>query len=134
MPADLIGRAERVFTELEASSDSSLLLHGDVHHANILLSDERGWVIIDPKGIVGDRGYEVGPFMLNRLPSGASASETLAIFTERLCVFTEELKIDGKRLARWAFCHAVLSALWDVEEDAEWQGTIRLAQLLERLG
>jgi streptomycin 6-kinase len=134
LPPEIISRSERALTELEASSRGSVLLHGDLHHANILFSDERGWVAIDPKGIVGDRGYEVGSFMLNQLPAGASAAEITTIFAERLSIFADELKIDGKRLARWAFCHAVLSALWSAEEDDEWQSTIRLAQLLERLG
>jgi streptomycin 6-kinase len=133
-PPELISRAERTFTELEASSEGSVLLHGDLHHANILFSDERGWVAIDPKGIVGDRGYEVGSFMLNQLPAGASAAEVATIFAERLSIFEDELKIERERLRRWAFCHAVLSALWSAEEGDEWQGTLRLAQLLERLG
>jgi streptomycin 6-kinase len=134
LPPEIISKAESALTELEASSRGSVLLHGDLHHANILFSDERGWVAIDPKGIVGDRGYEAGSFMLNQLPAGASAAEITTIFAERLSIFADELKIDGKRLARWAFCHAVLSALWSAEEDDEWQSTIRLAQLLERLG
>ncbi|HUQ33761.1 MAG TPA: aminoglycoside phosphotransferase family protein [Pyrinomonadaceae bacterium] len=134
LPPELISKAERTFTELEASSEGSVLLHGDLHHDNILFSDERGWVAIDPKGIVGDRGYEVGSFMLNQLPAGAAAVEVADIFSERLSIFAYELKMDGKRLARWAFCHAVLSALWSLEEGDEWQSTIRLAELLERLG
>lgn len=132
-PSELIMRAERAFTELDASTESSVVLHGDFHHANILFSAERGWLAIDPKGIIGDRGYEVGSFMLNQLPKGVSASATTAILAQRLSIFAEELQISRARLALWAFCHAILSALWDMEEAAPWQGTIRLARLLEDL-
>jgi streptomycin 6-kinase len=110
-----------------------VILHGDLHHDNILFSAERGWVAIDPKGIVGDRGYEVGSFMLNQLPKGASDSATTAILAQRLSIFSEELQISRERLALWAFCHAVLSALWEMEEGDECQDTIRLARLIEGL-
>ena len=133
-PSELIGKAEHSFAELNASSEGSVILHGDLHHENILLSEKRGWLAIDPKGIAGDPGYEVGCFLLNQLPVRASESATLEIFTQRLAVFSDELHISRERLARWAFCHAVLSALWDFEESAEWRGAIRLAGMLERLG
>jgi streptomycin 6-kinase len=109
-----------------------VILHGDLHHANILSSTRGGWVAIDPKGILGDPGYEVGSFMLNRLPPEASAAAMTEILSRRLSIFSEELHIGRERLAQWAFCHAVLSALWDFEESAEWERTIQLAQILQR--
>jgi streptomycin 6-kinase len=127
----IINRAERAFAQLAASSEKSVILHGDLHHGNILFSAERGWVAIDPKGITGERGYEVGPFMLNQLPLDASGSALMETFAQRLSIFAEELRIDRERLALWAFCHAVLSALWDLEEEAEWAATIKLAEMLE---
>ena len=75
-PPELIERAERTFIELNTSSDGKAILHGDLHHTNILFSARSGWVAIDPKGICGDAGYEVGSFMLNRLPAHASDSVT----------------------------------------------------------
>lgn len=71
--------------------------------------------------------------MLNQLPEGLARSALVEIFRRRLLTFSEELQIGRERLARWAFCHAVLSALWDFEESAEWNGTLHLAQTLEQL-
>ncbi len=133
-PSELVAKAEHTFAELDTSSEGNILLHGDLHHANILFSEKREWVAIDPKGIVGDPGYEIGPFMLNQLPLNSSESVMIEIFNGRLSIFSEELQISRERLARWAFCYAVLSALWDFEEDAEWSDTIRLALMLERFG
>jgi streptomycin 6-kinase len=132
-PPELVARAERAFSELNASAGRALILHGDLHHANILSAANGGWIAIDPKGLCGDPGYEVGPFMLNRLPDGASDSALLEVMRARLSVFACELGIERERLAGWAFCHAVLSALWAFEDSEEWQGTIRLARVLERL-
>lgn len=132
-PAKLIDKAERMFSALNASTDRSLILHGDLHHANILFSKDRGWLAIDPKGICGDPGYEVGSFMLNRLPADASESATMGVFAQRLSVFSDELGIDRQRLAQWSLCHAVLSSLWDLEESADWRPTVSLARMLEKL-
>ena len=132
-PAKLIDKAERTFAELNASTVRNVILHGDLHHANMLFSANRGWLAIDPKGICGDPGYEVGPFMLNQLPAGASESATMEILKQRLAIFSEELGGSQRRLAQWSFCHAVLSALWDFEESAEWRPTMKLALILEQL-
>ena len=132
-PAQLIDKTERTFAELNASTDSNVILHGDLHHENILLSAQRGWLAIDPKGICGDPGYDVGPFMLNQLPAAVSESATIEILEQRLSIFSAELDIAGKRLAQWSFCHAVLSGLWDWEESAEWRPTMSLALMLEQL-
>ena len=131
--AELIARAEQTFAELNASAERVVLLHGDLHHANILFSAARGWLAIDPKGIAGDPGYEVGSFMLNQLPADASESATMNVLAERLTLLSAELQISRIRLARWAFCHAVLSALWDFEEASDWTGTIRIAEMLARM-
>jgi streptomycin 6-kinase len=42
------------------------VLHGDLHHDNILLG-ERGWLVIDPKGILGDPGFDAANFFYNPL-------------------------------------------------------------------
>lgn len=131
--ARLIDEVERTFSTLQASAERSLILHGDLHHANILFSEERGWLAIDPKGICGDPGYEVGSFMLNRLPVEGSELAIVEVLKQRLSIFSEGLKIDESRLAQWSFCHAVLSALWDFEESADWRPTMKLAELLRRL-
>lgn len=132
-PSEVIGQAEHQFSKLNASSTGDVILHGDLHHENILSSASHGWLAIDPKGICGDPGYEVGSFMLNQLPAEASDAETMNILDQRLSIFSAELEIRRERLAGWAFCHAVLSALWNFEESTEWLSTIRLAEILQRL-
>ena len=132
-PPELVATAERTLSELNASAGRAVILHGDLHHANILSTAEGGWIAIDPKGICGDRGYEVGPFTLNRLPDGAPESALSEVMRGRLSIFSDELGIGRERLARWAFCHSVLSALWSFEDSDDWQPAIRLARILERL-
>jgi streptomycin 6-kinase len=84
--------------ELNSTSESSVILHGDLHHANIIISAGRGWLAIDPKGVCGDPGYEVGPFMMNQIPAGASDTEVKEILKQRISIFSDELQIKRERL------------------------------------
>ena len=34
-------------------------LHGDLHYANIIWSEQHGYVAIEPKGVIGEREYEI---------------------------------------------------------------------------
>jgi len=132
-PMDLVDQAWADFVELQASEPRRVILHGDLHHENILYSTEHGWLAIDPKGLCGDPGYEVATFMLNQLPLNASRSTLRQVLARRVSIFSDELKMERQRLAKWSFCHAALSAAWSFEEGAEHKGTIFIAQVLEGL-
>src|SRR5512139_1649995 len=60
----LVERVERSVKNFFVENHKPVLMHGDFHHYNIL-SSERGWLVIDPKGVIGPACYEVGPFLLN---------------------------------------------------------------------
>ena len=64
-PEELVSLAEDLSTQLLASTEGEVLLHGDLHQDNILFSHRLGWVAIDPKGLVGESCYEVGAFLRN---------------------------------------------------------------------
>src|SRR5207253_4768706 len=52
-PPELFQRADSLRAELLSATDNRVLLHGDLHHFNILRSDRSEWLAIDPKGLVG---------------------------------------------------------------------------------
>lgn len=127
-PPGVLEYAEALVPDLLASSPGDVLLHGDFHHHNIL-SSERGWLAIDPKGMVGDPGYEVGPFLLN--PEISTAVKSRAELDRRLDIFAGELQYDRRRLRDWAIAHAVVSACWSAEiVGGSWPTTIAAAQNL----
>ncbi|HEV2764866.1 MAG TPA: aminoglycoside phosphotransferase family protein, partial [Pyrinomonadaceae bacterium] len=132
-PEDLVARAERTFRELNSSRDQTVILHGDLHHTNVLSDERRGWLAIDPKGLCGDPGYEIGSFMLNRLPDARDDGALGDVLNRRLKIFSEELCMSRERLAGWAFCHAMLSALWGEEDSEDWTRAVRLARVLGAL-
>jgi streptomycin 6-kinase len=113
IPERLVVKAESLFANLLASSTAHLLLHGDLHHFNILSAQREPWLVIDPKGLVGDPGYEIGAFLRNPvLRTRESLSRTIA-------QLSEELGLDRRRLLDWAFAEGVLSASWHVEDGGQ---------------
>src|SRR5207302_8681520 len=67
-PAELFQRADALRADLLASTDQPVVVHGVLHHFNILRCDRGGWLAIDPKGLVGDRYFDVCQFLLNPEP------------------------------------------------------------------
>jgi streptomycin 6-kinase len=65
IPARLFEEAETLFRELNDSAAEPVLLHGDLHHENILAARREPWLAIDPKGVVGEAAYEVGALLRN---------------------------------------------------------------------
>jgi streptomycin 6-kinase len=107
---------EEMVPELFAENRPEVLLHGDFHHFNIL-SSERGWLIIDPKGVIGPAEYEVGPFLLNPWGEMLNEKEAIQRTRRRITILAEQLGFDRQRLLKWAICFSLLSAWWDTKED-----------------
>ena len=115
IPASLVERAIAVFTELAGSQGRRRLLHGDLHHHNILSDDRRGWFAIDPKGVVGESAYEIGAALRNPTSDPARFA-VRAIIERRIAIVRERLGFDPQRVLRWAFAQGVLSAVWRVAD------------------
>jgi streptomycin 6-kinase len=112
MPRDLIDAAEQAFREITGQRDDLVVLHGDLHHENILLDDQSGWTVIDPKGAVGPKCLEVGRFLHNRLPSEGWQD----VMRERIRIFSSELGYSGRTIAACGLVDRVLSRCWSLED------------------
>lgn len=131
IPAPLQARAHELFLEL-GPTDTPVLLHADLHHGNILSADTEPYRAIDPKGIVGAKGYDVGPYLLN--PMQATSEELSTLLPRRLTIFSETLKLSQRELAAWGFVHTVLSACWDADMPGDWDlRALTIARALEPL-
>jgi streptomycin 6-kinase len=119
-----IKKAQELATHLLTSQSKKVLLHGDLHHDNILLS-QRGYLAIDPKGIIGDHVYEICAFIRNPNPHKILKSKKLIL--HRLELFSEYLSIDKQRLHEWIYVKAVLEACWAMN-DGQTTSDIALAE------
>ena len=128
----LVAEARQVFEELSRSQTTPRLLHGDLHHYNVLFDRERGWLAIDPKGVVGEIEYEIGAALRNPVEKPDLFADTATV-EKRLNTFASKLEIDAERALRWALAQAVLAVLWKLEDGVEvtpQDGFIRLAEAI----
>lgn len=111
----LVERAGALYAELCSSQATTRLLHGDLQHYNVLWDEQRGWLAIDPKGVVGELEYEVGAAMRNPVerPDLFASRERVERRLDRL---VRALNLNHTRALSWTFAQAVLSAIWSVED------------------
>jgi streptomycin 6-kinase len=132
--ARLVERAESLFADLLASAAAPVLLHGDLHHWNILSAERAPWLALDPKGIAGEPAYEVGALLRNPAPEVFSWPAPERRLLRRSVILAEALGFDQQRLLAWSFAQAVLSAWWSYEDHgAGWEQMMAWAGILMRL-
>ena len=109
-----LAAAARIARTLLATSTPPQPLHGDLHHDNVLNSP-RGWLAIDPKGVLGDPDYE--PANAFRNPDCAG---DLILHPDRIARlanrFAHRLGHPRDRLLGWAAAHCALSICWSRED------------------
>jgi len=115
IPASLVAQAQQLYFDLCASQRGVRLLHGDLQHYNVLFDSDRGWLAIDPKGVIGEVEYEIGASLRNpyEKPELFASPQTVE---KRLRCFEAKLKLKSDRALAWGFAQAVLSAIWSVED------------------
>jgi streptomycin 6-kinase len=128
IPPYYLKKARALKNQLLETSDSPVLLHGDLHHDNILKT-EKGWVMIDPKGVIGERAYEVGAFIRNPLEEWLTSPDAPQIIEKRIQYFAKYLTLDPKRIRQWCFVQAILAWGWALEDGADTHYFERLAHL-----
>jgi len=110
----LVGEAAEMADALLREQRDVRPLHGDLHHQN-LLCGARGWLAIDPKGLVGDPAYDVANMFYNPLDRDDLRTDPARI-RSMASVFARALGRDVDTVVRWAFVHACLSASWHLED------------------
>lgn len=133
-PVGLFDRAEALAAELLASSAPPVVLHGDLHHWNILCGEREPWLAIDPKGVIGEPAYEAGALLRNPRPHYLQWPGIDRIMTRRVEILAETLGFDRGRIAGWGLAQAVLSACWSYDDHSGgWEPAIACAEILERV-
>lgn len=114
LPRRPVQVAATLFDELCDSATGRVVLHGDLHHDNVLTADREPWLAIDPHGVVGDPGYDAGALLYNPDPDNR-APELTALVPRRLEQLADGLAMPGERILAWAYVKAVLSDVWTAE-------------------
>jgi streptomycin 6-kinase len=137
--ADMLDRVQRALTLVRDPSQHRLiqacasaleevlaeagdrLLHGDLHHFNILAphpADPREpWLAIDPKPLAGDPGFDLLPALHNRWVGAVFTGDVPRAIRRRFDLMTDILGLDRKRATAWTLARVLQYTLWDVEHD-----------------
>ena len=109
----LLAEADAVARDLLADPPEPAVLHGDIHHGNVLDAGARGWVAIDPKGLLGERTFDFVNILRN--PDAATALAP-GRFNRQVEVLTVAASLERHRLLKWTLAFAGLSASWHLAD------------------
>lgn len=108
-------KAREIRDKLLKTAEPNVLLHGDLHHDNILQNGS-DWVVIDPKGVIGESAYEVAAFIRNPMSELLTHNDAPNILLNRIARFAEALELPSQRILDWCFVQAVLAWVWSIED------------------
>jgi streptomycin 6-kinase len=98
------------------------IIHGDLHHMNVLAGDREPWLVIDPKPMSGDPHYEIAPMLWNEWDR-ITAGDVRDNIRRRFHTLVDVAGLDEARARDWVVVRMVLNASWDVidgDPDEEW--------------
>jgi streptomycin 6-kinase len=107
-----------------------VVLHGDLHHENVIDGGERGWLLIDPKGLLGERAYEYATTVFN--PDAALALRPGRL-TRQIDVIAAAARLEPRRLLRWTLAHAGVSAAWCMTDGFDPAPALEFAEIAKAL-
>ena len=127
VPKGALQKAKKLSDKLLSTQGKLYLLHGDLHHENIL-QQGNSWVAIDPKGVVGELEYEVGAFIRNPVPELLQQRNARHILQNRIDYFSKSFGFERQRLIEWSFVQSVLAGCW-----SESSYYVKFAEVIEAL-
>jgi streptomycin 6-kinase len=102
------------------------VLHGDIHHGNILDFGSKGWLAIDPKGLIGERGFDYANLFCN--PDIATATKPGRLL-KQVRIVSAKANLDPKRLLQWIAAWAGLSAAWSLDDGGNMEPAMTVAKM-----
>ncbi|MGM9451961.1 aminoglycoside phosphotransferase family protein [Legionella bozemanae] len=118
IPTHYLNKARQLRDDLLRTSAEPALLHGDLHHDNILQNGD-GWIVIDPKGVIGEPAFEVAAFIRNPIPELLAQKNAANVISHRIARFAAVLELPEQRILNWCFVQAVLSWVWAIEDGCD---------------
>lgn len=118
IPDVYLKKARKLRGQLLKTTGPDVLLHGDLHHDNIL-QNGNDWLVIDPKGVIGEPAYEVAAFICNPMPDLINIQDPEEIIQMRIAMFSDLLNVPRTKIADWCFVQAVLAWIWALEDGCD---------------
>jgi streptomycin 6-kinase len=146
VPAELLAAAEALLTGPLATAPPGVVLHGDLHHLNVLATGgpppgggrgaaPPGWVAIDPLGFEGDPAFEPAVALYNGFAAGPESvllpKRLGRTLHRRIDRYARELGLERERIRAWGLVRAVVSTWWSYQNGSgTWPYTLACAAAL----
>jgi streptomycin 6-kinase len=119
VPRRYVEQALALGRDLLADATAPVVVHGDLHYANVLADDAGEWLAIDPNPMAGDAHYEPAPMLWTRMDElsgpGAVGSVRDGI-RRRFHALVDAAGLDEARARDWVVVRMVLNAGWAVQD------------------
>lgn len=107
------------------------LLHGDIHHENIMNSP-RGWLAIDPKGMIGPAVYDFANSFHNPIPHSEIVRDVDRMH-QMAAVFAANSPHSKTDLISAAVAHAGIATIWFEQDGGNSTYMLKNADILSTL-
>ena len=107
----LVARGIELLRTLPASAERQVVVHGDYNPGNILAAARAPWLVIDPKPMIGDPGYDLCPLLL-QVDDPFAHPDPAAILSDRVDLVANAIDLPSERILAWCLARCVESALW----------------------
>jgi streptomycin 6-kinase len=124
--AGILRLAAATASRLLATQQDIVVLHGDMHHGNVLDFGAHGWLAIDPKGLIGDRCFDYANMLCNPDHEIATKPGRLA---RQVAVVAAAAQLERSRLLAWIIAWAGLSAAFARDDGLPGNGILAVAEL-----
>lgn len=136
IPQEYVYLGQELINDLlnKAKYPHEYLLHGDLHHENILHLIDNEWVSIDPKDVIGNIAYEIGAFMRNPVHELVAQPNLEQILVNRINKFSGLLSLDRQLLVKYSYLATLLGVIWSFEDKGDcWQDGLKILPILKNM-
>lgn len=131
VPASYLKKARKLRYKLLKTTGLDVLLHGDLNHDNILQNGE-DWLVIDPKGVIGEPAYDVAAFIRNPMPELLNHADVPNIIHNRVAHLVKIMELPSQRIFDWCFVQAILAWAWALEDGCDTSYFEQLAKIFDK--
>jgi streptomycin 6-kinase len=114
----LVRRYAALAAEL-AQEPGDRLLHWDLHYDNVMAGRRAPWLVIDPKPLAGQAGFEVFQVLHNRWDDLTATGDLQRAIRRRFDLMVEVTGLNRERAVGWTLVRILQNVLWDLEDGEE---------------
>ena len=119
VPRRYVEQALALGPDLLAGDAPQVVVHGDLHYANVMADASGEWLAIDPKPMAGDAHYEPAPMLWNRMEELTGPLAVGSVrdgLRRRFHTLVDVAGLDEARARDWVVVRMVVNASWSVQD------------------